>query len=90
MTIPARRNGDTAVTVLRTPFQDRSCPRGGLSTSHEQDNQDYQENGAKSATDIWSSVVETAAAKQDQQNNDQDYQVHDAPPSETIAPKRLS
>jgi hypothetical protein len=47
-----------------------------LSTSYQQDDQDDQEYGAKAATDIWTTVVETTAPKQDQKNNDENYQVH--------------
>jgi hypothetical protein len=47
-----------------------------LSTSYQQYDQDNQENGAKAATDIGPTVVETTAPKQDQENNNENYQVH--------------
>jgi hypothetical protein len=46
------------------------------STSHEQDDQYDQENGAKPAADVWATVIEATATEQDQQNDDNNYQVH--------------
>jgi hypothetical protein len=50
--------------------------QGARSSSHKQDDQDDQQDGAKSATDIWAADVEATTPEQDQQNDDEEYRVH--------------
>lgn len=56
-------------------------PRPGvcrLRAPHQQDDEDYQEDCPEPAADIRAAKVEAATTEQDQQNNDEDYQVHEA------------
>jgi hypothetical protein len=53
---------------------------GRRSTSNQQNNQDDQQDGAESATDIGTAEVKTAAAEQQHQDDNKDYQVHVARP----------
>ena len=49
----------------------------GRSSSQQQYDQDDQEDCAKPAANIGAAIVEAATAEQDQQDNDEDYQIHD-------------
>jgi hypothetical protein len=53
------------------------CLPGRCLPTQQQDDQDDQEDGAKTATDIRATVIKAAATEQDQQNYDEEYQVHD-------------
>jgi hypothetical protein len=49
-------------------------------TSHQQNDQDDQQDGTETAADIRAPVVEAAATKQDQKDNDKHYKVHEVAP----------
>ena len=46
-------------------------------SSQQQYDQDDQEDCAKPSANIGAAIVEAATAEQDQQDNDEDYQIHD-------------
>jgi hypothetical protein len=54
---------------------------GRRSTSHEQNDQNDQQDGAKTAADIGAAKIEAAAAKHDQEDNNKQYQVHEFAPT---------
>jgi hypothetical protein len=58
---------------------------GRRSSSYQQNDQDDQEDGTESATDIWATKVETTTTEKEHQDDDQDYQVHVVRPSENAS-----
>src|ERR1700722_10957472 len=51
-----------------------------VSTSHQQDDQHDQQDGAETAADIRTAVVEAAAAKQNHKNDNKEDEVHEVAP----------
>ena len=62
----AGQTGRSALLGVISLVRRSGCPVGRRSTSHEQDDQDDQEDGAKPATDIRAADVEATAAEQQQ------------------------